>query len=208
MKHIYLVRHGETQANIEERIPRETEPLNDTGRMQAEELAIRLTNIDFKNIIVSNFLRAQQTAEPIAKLKRLTPEVNSDFREMMEPSSLFGLAGDDERVRAYRRDRNENIGNKNWRYEDGETFTEVLQRVHSAKQYLQEQACEKILVVSHGLFLRIFMAAILLDVQAPSDHWWHTVRTLRKSNTGISLCTFEEEEWKIVLWNDHAHFAE
>lgn len=207
-KRIYLVRHGETNANAEEYVPSKLEPLNENGLMQAEALTRRLANISFEKIIVSDFVRSQQTAEPIAKIKGLTPEAVPSFGEMLEPSSLYGVHDIDERVQTYRKNRNENVDNRAWRFEDGETFGDVLDRVLASKAYLEESDCESVLVVSHGFFLQMFGATILLDATECSKLWFRALTTLRMSNTGISLLTYENGKWRVVLWNDHAHFAE
>ncbi len=209
-KRIYLVRHGETEANRLEYVPNKLEPLNDTGLLQAQALAGRLENLSFDKIVVSDFLRSQQTAEPIAKLKKLTPEIVSHFGEMLEPTSLHGVFDTDERVQEYRKNRNANVDEPSWRFEDGETFTDVLTRVHLSKRYLEEQESENVLVVAHGFFLQMFGATILLDADEATKLWFHALTTLRMSNTGICLLTYDNESkrWRIVLWNDHAHFAE
>jgi len=208
MKKIYLVRHGQTNANAEEYVPSKEEPLNDNGVMQAGALSERLANIDFDKIIVSDFLRAQQTAEAISKLKGIIPEVHPAFGEMLEPTSLYGVVDTDERVQKYRSDRNNNVEDSNWRFEDGDNFNDVLGRVFVSKDILETDNCERILVVTHGYFSQIFTATILLGIKKPSKEWFHTIETLKNSNTAISLFTFDDKKWKLMLWNDHAHFAE
>ena len=210
IKRIYLVRHGETEANRLEYVPSKFEPLNDTGLFQAQSLAGRLANISFEKIVVSDFLRSQQTAEPIAKLKKLTPEIVPHFGEMLEPTTLHGVLDTDERVQVYRKNRNDNVDEPSWRFEDGETFTDVLTRVHLSKDYLEKQESESVLVVAHGFFLQMFGATILLDADEATKLWFHALTTLRMSNTGISLLTYDAENkrWRVVLWNDYAHFAE
>lgn len=61
-KTVFLVRHAE-KADA----PRQDPPLNETGRTRANELARMLFDAGIKTIITSQFLRATQTAEPIAQ---------------------------------------------------------------------------------------------------------------------------------------------
>lgn len=63
---IYLVRHGQTDWNIEHRIQGQTDvPLNATGRAQAVELSEKLSNFNIQKIISSDLSRAKETAEII-----------------------------------------------------------------------------------------------------------------------------------------------
>ena len=65
---LYVVRHGETQFNIEKRYAGQTDvPLNETGIEQAKELAKKLEGEPFDVIVTSSLLRAKMTAEQIAE---------------------------------------------------------------------------------------------------------------------------------------------
>lgn len=207
MKNIYLVRHGETDANVHEQIPSHQEPLNATGFAQAAALAVRTKHLSFDTLISSDFKRAHQTATAIAELKGLPIQANALFREMMEPSSLYGVSEHDERVVHYRNVRNEHIHDPSWKQEDGDSWVETLERTRAALAFLEQEPAESILVASHALFLRLCAATMLLDPGEPSLEWFHTAKTLTMNNAGISLCTVTEGKWKIKTWNDHAHFA-
>ncbi|HEV2708303.1 MAG TPA: phosphoglycerate mutase family protein [Pyrinomonadaceae bacterium] len=64
---VILIRHAE-KADA----PAEDPPLNDSGRARAQELARMLANSNVKAIYTSQFLRAKETAEPLAKQLGLT----------------------------------------------------------------------------------------------------------------------------------------
>lgn len=59
---VFLVRHAEKAAG-----PGPNPPLSDAGRARAEALARVLQNAGVKAVFTSQFLRTQQTAEPVAK---------------------------------------------------------------------------------------------------------------------------------------------
>lgn len=59
---VFLVRHAEKADG-----PGQDPPLSEAGRLRAEALARLLQNAGVKGIYTSQFLRTQQTAEPLAK---------------------------------------------------------------------------------------------------------------------------------------------
>src|SRR5699024_6004320 len=82
MTTIRLIRHGETNWNKEGRIQGKTDiPLNETGRIQAEECAASLKHSEWDIIISSPLKRAKQTAEIINKNLHLPIMEMSAFAE-------------------------------------------------------------------------------------------------------------------------------
>ncbi len=68
---IYLTRHGQTDENKGKLMQgRRDIPLNDTGRNQAKEAALKLGHIDFDAVYASTLDRAVETASIISALPR------------------------------------------------------------------------------------------------------------------------------------------
>ena len=68
MLSLYLVRHGQTDASRNNLFAgRIDPPLNATGAAMAEALAARYGSFDWREIVSSPLLRAQQTAAPTAR---------------------------------------------------------------------------------------------------------------------------------------------
>lgn len=208
MKHIYFARHGESEGNLKQIVGGKDFHLTDAGKLQAAQLAERVMNLEIEELMVSDFLRAQETIAPLAEALKLQPAIHSAFGEMLEPSSFFGLAEDDEQVLEFRRERNANLENVDWSYADGETLHDVCKRVESAKNIMIDSTADSIFVLSHAFFIRIFTAAILLDSASPAQEMHSIAKTLKMSNTGISYFTYDEGDWRLIVHNDHAHFAE
>ncbi len=73
MLRIFLIRHGETEANKAGRYQGITEnQLSKVGRRQAREVARDLQSVDFSHIFSSPLDRAQETAGIIAPEKKIT----------------------------------------------------------------------------------------------------------------------------------------
>ena len=64
----YMVRHAEKEA-----APADNPPLTAAGRQRAVALCDSLRDKDVTRIFVSQFLRTQQTAQPLAGLLNITP---------------------------------------------------------------------------------------------------------------------------------------
>ncbi len=84
---ITLIRHGQTQpAHADRTFPlidgQGNPELTDLGRRQAERVADRFGETDFDVIIVTNMIRTQQTAAPLAARLGLQPVEDADLREV------------------------------------------------------------------------------------------------------------------------------
>lgn len=83
MLKLYIVRHGETEFNVEKRMQgRIDSPLTKSGRDHAITLGIKLKDIRFSKIYSSPSPRAYGTAELIRTESNTPIEIESDFREM------------------------------------------------------------------------------------------------------------------------------
>lgn len=82
---IYIVRHGQTDWNIEGRYAGRTDiPLNDEGKKQANIIKEQLKNIKFDMVFSSPLIRAYETAKIISdkniiKEERLIERCNGDL---------------------------------------------------------------------------------------------------------------------------------
>lgn len=80
---IYLVRHGETVWNTQQRYQGATDvPLSERGVWQAQRLADWFEQIPLVAVYASDLSRAFQTAEIIARPHNLKVELLPEFREM------------------------------------------------------------------------------------------------------------------------------
>ena len=82
MTEILLARHGETDWNLESRVQGHTDrPLNATGVEQARVLAEQLATESLVAVYASDLVRAQHTAEIVARAHGLEVTVDPDLRE-------------------------------------------------------------------------------------------------------------------------------
>jgi len=209
IKRVYFIRHGQSEANEKNVLGGKSVQLSDQGHHQAVAVAERCQSIDIDTLYVSDFIRAEQTATAISEAIKIPLIKNPIFGEFLEASEFEGLAEDDDRVLAYRKERDFHVAaNPDWRHGDGETVSEFMERLHQARHVLESAVGENIAVVSHAFFIQSFVATILLNTNHPSQEWLSIIKTFTHSNTGISMLRYENKRWRVVVFNDHAHFAE
>jgi len=211
MKTIYLVRHGETTHNKKpERIQDGTTLLTEQGQRQAVRVAERLQNLDFQNLIVSDYERTKQTAEPIVKLSGLTPEYTELFREVRRPSVFFHELRGSDQVQSFLKQESDNFAvDPAVHHSDEENFIDASDRAKQALRYLETLDGDAV-VVSHGHFIRHMTAQVTTGFSLDGPLWQKMSKSAVASNTGITTLQFfpDESHWRILTYNDHAHFAE
>lgn len=149
---VFLLRHGETDWNLQGRCQGVTDvDLNDRGRQQAGEIAGYLSAEKITAIYSSDLKRALKTAEIIAGACNLQVTVDGDFREL-DQGAFEGLTFAD--IRASHPDFL-----KKWRTEPagllipgGERLIDVEERTWKAMDRIVRCHCsdETVVVVSHN----------------------------------------------------------
>lgn len=147
---ILIARHGETDWNREGRWQGwADEPLNDTGRAQARELAEQLRADPFDAVYSSDLQRAHETAVIVAEPHGMPVLVDPGLREI-DIGSWSGLTHDEIRERYPDGAR-----------PDGETHEQHAERVRAAvTRIARAHPSDRILIVTHGGTIRSIHDAI------------------------------------------------
>jgi broad specificity phosphatase PhoE len=147
MTTILLVRHGETDWNLQRRLQGHADtPLNDRGREQARDLAAELADEPIDAVYSSDLVRAHETARIVAEVHGLDVTAIDDLRER-HFGTWEGLSDDEIHAR-FPEAATGALG-------DGETREEMARRVFDALQRIADShPGGRVLVVSHGGPLR------------------------------------------------------
>lgn len=176
MTRLVLIRHGETDWNVEGRYQGQADPpLNEKGLVQARQLTEQLQGAQIGVLYTSPLLRAKQTADIVARHLEIPLHVEPRLMEIHQ--------GDwQTRLRAEIESRYPDLFRR-WETEpwevtppEGEHLSQVQNRVHAAvEEILARHPAEKVGLVAH----RIPIALIKVRYQAMSPE---IVRTLHLPN--------------------------
>ncbi len=202
MTELILIRHGETDWNVEHRIQGHIDiPLNRTGHAQAAAIGERFRELDIDVLVTSDLLRAMQTMAPISEVRDQT--VLSDARlrerhlgvlqgktreeaEQLTPEAFHVL-----RSRA-----------KNAELEEGESLATFAQRVIDALTDLAKRHRNKrIVAVTHGGVLDI-------AYRHASGTPLETPRTFPIHNASVNTFCVSGGQFQLVDWSDISHLPD
>ena len=145
MSSVILVRHCEAAGQDPDA------PLTDTGHRQATRLAAFLSVLPVDAILASAYLRARQTAEPMARLLHLGIEVDPRLNErILSPRPIDN----------WREVLHDSFADPELRAPGGESANEVLTRAWSALNELRRGPHHVPAVVTHGNLLALVLHSI------------------------------------------------
>ena len=200
---IFLLRHGETDWNLQGRCQGITDvDLNNRGRQQARCIAKHLGSEKIAAIYSSDLKRALQTAEIIKRSHGLEVTVDSDFRELNH-GAFEGLTFLD--IRAAYPDFL-----SLWRSEPGkmmipggERLVDVEKRVWNGMERILKShlSRETVVVVSHNFPI---LAVLCRITGTPLNNY----RSFRVEPCGLSCVSHDDREgWRIVQINGTDYIA-
>jgi 2,3-bisphosphoglycerate-dependent phosphoglycerate mutase len=196
-----LVRHGETDWNVERRLQGHTDiDLNMRGIAQAEQMARALQKINFQFDILytSDLQRAAKTAKEIERLFEKSAVVNSELRER-HLGALQGLTmADAPRIEPelwkshIKRNLDEEL-------RGGESINQFSGRIREVLDQIREQHIGKtILIVSHGGVLDMMY-------RLASKQSLDSEKVVVVPNASLNWISHDGESWKVDSWADTNH---
>lgn len=205
---LYFVRHGESEGNQAARHQKPDTPLSEAGRKQAQVLAERVKHLPVEVILSSSYVRAQETAKIIAAATNLHVEVAEFVREFKRPSEVEGKGIHDPDVQRVKALVREHFGDEGWRYSDEENFFDLQRRITQFWLEVSQRPEKHILVVSHGGIIKYIVAVMLFGHALTPDLARMFFDGIPMASTGLTICERRDDQtWKLVTLNDHAHLG-
>lgn len=197
---LYLVRHGETNGNVQQWYQGSTDtPLNERGIEQARCLSRFLKDVPFDGIYSSTLQRAMRTAEIIAEPHGLAVEAYDEFKEadfgeweghtyeeitQLWPGEIEAFYQSEGVMKA----------------RGGESFFDVKQRItDKTKEVLsRHKDGDTVLIASHGASIRCLIFGLLgLEMRR--------IWCFQQYNTAFSIIEYHGEKNVMTLMNCTQH---
>lgn len=161
MTTLILIRHGETDWNLEGRYSGQTDvPLNTNGKRQARKTAERLQNQKIDAIYSSDLIRAQETAEALGHERDIPLHLDARLREINQ-GQWEGMHIEEIRTRYAEAWKVHKENPLSVAPPGGETVGQVRARVFAAvADILHQHPKAVIAIVSHGLSLALLRAHV------------------------------------------------
>ena len=195
MAEIVLVRHGETEWNVEEvfrgRIDIE---LNETGLRQAKLLAEYLSGVKIDAVYSSPLRRALKTAEAIASPHKLEVKIAPGLMDF-DFGKWQGLPQQEVKQR-YRELYAEWIKNPHLiKMPDGESLSDVRERALGVVKEAVAKQQGTVVLVSHRVVNKVLICALLgLD----NSHFWN----IRQDTCGTTTFSYINQRFILTKHND------
>jgi len=188
---LFLVRHGETDANLNRHLQGISNGiLNENGKQQVERLGRHLQTTAIDHVYASDLLRAVDTARAVARRHDLDVEIDSELREWNVgeldglPATLFL-----QMIRDSGRPISEFIP------PGGDALEAVSRRAQRAVERITARHMgQTVVVCSHGDFMRMMVGAML---KLPID----AAAAFHFDNASYSVFEHCEQQWRVLTIN-------
>ena len=203
MTTIYLIRHAEAEGNLYRRIQGHWNgQVTPRGFRQIEALAERFRDVPVDAVYSSDLQRTRDTAGAILKYHDLTLETTPRLREVClgvwegrpwgdveyeSPEQMFYFNHDPAR----------------WEIPEAERYHDAQARMRAVlAEIAARHEGQTVAAVSHGMAIRVFLAAALGVPSAEIDRLPHG------DNTAVTCLRYESGEPEVVFYNDASHLPE
>ena len=206
MLKLLVIRHGQTQSNVERRFSGHQDvELTQEGVWQAQQLSYRLKDEQIDFAYSSDLKRAIHTAKIILRERNIPLSVDPNFREIH--------FGDWEGLKLEEFDSDIEKGDSPgwWNQPDsplsgGESVLDLRKRVKNALEKVitkhdQEDKCQTAVIVCHGGVTRMIIGLVL---NIPVEKIWH----IRQQSTALNVIRYDKRMgFHVSSVNDIGHLT-
>lgn len=204
---IYFVRHGEGHHNANNLYSLPEFELTDKGKKQAQSAAQRVKTLPIELMVISPYKRTIQTAEIINQVLK-KPIVYSDLAiEIIRPKEIAGKKMDLPESKRIRKLLDQNFHKPGWHYSDEENFHDLHLRASQFLAFLTTLPNEHILVVSHGIFIKMLFLTMMFKDKVTTEQYLRSYDFLHLETSGLTVCQYKDNDWGLITWNDHSHLG-
>jgi broad specificity phosphatase PhoE/predicted kinase len=188
VKNLFLVRHGETYFNLENRIGGDSE-LTENGWSQARAIAAYFANVKIPFIFTSTKKRTKQTAVPVQAAQKNCEMIALKEFDEIDSGTCERMSYEEIREKfpmvygARKRDK------YNYIYPGGEGYATMKNRIYTGikKALYLSGTSDRIMIIGHRAVNRMILAHFLYRrkedvpyIYVPQDKYYHIVATQDK----------------------------
>jgi probable phosphoglycerate mutase len=196
-----LVRHGETDWNVERRLQGHTDiPLNQHGLAQAAQMAkaLKAIHLQFDVLYTSDLQRAADTARAVEAIFGVEAIIDQVLRER-HLGALQGLTIDQAphlKPELWSTHLNRNLDHT---LDGGESIKQFAHRIHSALENIRMQHMGKtVLLISHG-------GALDMMYRLASNQSLESEKVVAVPNASLNWISHNGLSWQVDQWADTNH---
>jgi len=196
-----IVRHGETDWNVERRIQGHTDiPLNATGRAQALAMAFNAAHHRFQAVYSSDLSRAMETARALAEREDHTVRPEPRFRE--RHYGLFqGMTAVEAQARYPEAHARYIARDPDYDFETGEDMHAFAARIFDGFRWIaRHHEDQTVLVACHSGVLDILY-------RRATGRPFSTPRDFAIPNAALNWFTLDDRGWHLERWADRHHLT-
>ena len=200
---LYLVRHGQTLANIDNRLAGVTDvPLDPLGEIQASEVASHIGEIDFDALLTSPLHRARQTAQAISQATGMEPVIVAGLSEM-NFGDAEGLTLDEAVLQfPVLNAMLDDLDDLDLGWPRGDTRRAFDERVTATfLGILERYVSKRVVIVAHGGVIGTFFAQIIGG--NPREFARFAV-----ANCSVTQIVVKPDHTEVHMWNDVGHLSD
>ena len=199
---LIIIRHGETEWNLEGRIQGHLDsPLTESGRAQAEAIAGRLCEVEVKALYSSDLGRAYATAQIVSDKTGQDIIIDKRLREL-NLGKFEGLTEEEVRKRFPEEYRYLKNAAPDYIYPEGESKRQFSLRVISCLEELMgKHLGDQIVVITHGGALsRLIRYTLGMPVVGSNEY--------KVCNAALNVFSYQNKRWQLEIWGDLSHLTE
>lgn len=188
VKNLFLIRHGETFFNLENRIGGDS-CLTEKGEAQAEAMARHFKEKKIPMIFTSKRKRTIETAEPIKRIQENCTIVSFEAFNEIDSGICEGMSYEEIREQMPQVYLKRKEDKYNYVYPEGEGYTSMKERVDKGIKkalYLSSNS-KNIMIIGHRAINRMILSHFLYRrtedvpyIYVPQDKYYHIVATQDK----------------------------
>ena len=199
---IWIARHGNRLDFVHPEwfntAPRRYDPpLSEDGFIQAKKLANRFKNEDIKHIFVSPFLRAIQTANPVAQILNLPLKIEKGLGEWLNQEWIAEMPETEPQKNLAKM-----FPSIDWNYKSlviplyPETESQMMQRMAKTVAKLIENYGEHLLLIGHSASVLGCSLGLLKEDIKINSSLCCLVKMMKNNN-----------KWELILNGDTSHLS-